>query len=359
MNIIAQSGAVVNIYVGKKSADKTALRIARAKIKREQRQSEERKPVPTQWQEHKALAVKVGDRLIDCGLKKRGYNIKMCGTELIFGVCADCGHISLRSAQLCRDRLCPVCNWRLSIKRYATMTRIMQLLYTRHPHATYSLVTLTAANCRPGELKEYVGRMQDAWEAASRQRWARADIIGWARSIEVTYNTQQGTLHPHYHVIVVGSDDVAYKLRSEWLEQCRKRGIKALMKAQDVQDIEAQHTEGASLARAVCETYKYMVKSSDVLEMPLGVLRTFAEGIAGKRLISFGGEIKDIAKELEADLDEGGEQEEEIKICTKCHSQQIDELCLTWSMAANQYYALANNSNLAADIQYIIDQREA
>lgn len=354
--IIAQRGSVVNIFVD--NSEKTARRIARAKIKRKERQEEEKKPAAVRWQEHKETAQKVGDKLIEAGLIKRGYAIKMCGSELQFDVCQDCGHIMLRRALLCRDRLCPICNWRLSIKRYAIMTQIMQLLYTRHPEAAYSLVTLTARNCRTGELKEYLGRMQRAWEAASRQRWARNDIIGWARSIEVTYNDEKGTLHPHYHILVVGTDNAAYDLRAEWLKQCNKMGLKVDMKAQHVDDIEVDHKAGASLAAAVCETYKYMVKSSDVLEMPLGVLRSFAAGVAGKRLISFGGEIKAIAAELEAgNMDEADEGEESIKMCTKCHSQALDELVLSWCMAANHYYALSSNNRIREDIQYIIDHR--
>lgn len=360
MNIIAQDGAVVNIYAAENVNLITAKRLAKAKIKREERKEEEKKPILARWQDHKRDAMLVADRLYEIGLYKRGFNIRMCGQDLVFSRCSDCGHIEIKEAQLCRDRLCPVCNWRLSIKRYAKMSAIMSACYSRRPDACYSLVTLTARTCPYDDLGSYLSQMQTAWQALINQRWAKQCMIGWARAIEATYSDRMHALHPHYHMVLITDrrGDVR-RIVDEWLRQCQKRGLVADVKAQDISDIKSSDKAGTSFAGAICEVYKYTVKTLDLLSMPLGALRGLAVGLAGKRLVSFGGLIKQLAKELDADnLDEADEpgDNEPIKLCTHCGSQKLDELSLKWSLSGNRYVAMCSDDATAADdLQRIID----
>ena len=149
MIIIPQNRGIVNIYVDKNvdtkctASDKTALRLARARTKREERREDARRPVFARWQYHKQLSQQMAARLAILGLTARAERMYMCGSDLVFDKCADCGHVHVRQAQLCRDRLCPTCNWRLSLKRYARMSDILAVLMARYPGATYTLVTLT------------------------------------------------------------------------------------------------------------------------------------------------------------------------------------------------------------------------
>lgn len=340
MNIIAQSGAVVNIYPEKITV-KTAKRLEKARKNRAERQAAEKKPIYQRWEDHKAEAIRLGDRLIAAGLTKRGWNVKMCGNELIIKKCEDCGNIEILGSRLCRDRLCPLCGWRLAIKRYAAMQSIMSVLYDTYAGCGYSLVTLTCKNCRPEELSATIKKMMAAWTACTYQRWARKALYGWARSLECTYSAERGEIHPHYHILVMHDphDDTPDKLIAEWLKRCAREGLTAVEAAQHADTIVDSQIKGQSLAGAICETYKYMVKSKDTLSMPLGTLRIFAEQIAGFRLVAFGGAIKRVAQALDkADLESADESD--TIMCAKCKSTNVDKMLARWSISGQHYYTM-------------------
>lgn len=367
INIIAQKSAVVNINITDSSAKiniKTARRLAKGKAAKAEREADDKKPALQRWNDHKVESIKIGDRMIEAGLRKRGWRIKVCGTELIFDRCADCGEIMLKSAMLCRDRLCPLCSWRLAVKRYAAMSRVMAYLYASYPRYCYSLVCLTAANCAPSALRATLKSMQQAWHECLKQRWARKHLEGWARAIEVTHNAETDMLHPHYHIIIMSQSPNAAKwLVDEWLDRADREGLKVSAEAQYSDVIDAtDHKEGKSLAGAVAEVYKYSLKTTDTATMPLGTLRALAEGLSGLRLISMGGLIKTAAALLEADdLEEATDEaaDKPDRMCTRCKSQRLDEIILTWSMAGNQYQALCRDKGTQKLAQEIIDHRRA
>lgn len=267
-----------------------------------------------------------------------------CGKEIGFTQCKDCGHIQITAARLCRDRMCPVCNWRLSIKRYGIMQNVMQTLFAAYPEYAYSLVTLTCENCKGYALSDTIDRMQKAWKTLISQRWAKRDIAGWGRSIEVTYNETAHTHHPHYHVIVVSyNPSTCDKVVQEWLRLAAKNGLKVNQNAQKAAEIRT-HTEGQSLAGAICETYKYSIKATDSLTMPLGELRNLALSMANRRLVSFGGLIKEYLKKLQINDNIDAEEEEEeevIEVCTKCKSQELDHLTAAW--VSNRYFVVPSD----------------
>lgn len=358
INIIAQSGAIVKVYAPKTTISQARKR-AQAKQRRSDRRAEHDKPLKLRWTEHKRKAIEVGQRMVDAGLTKRGFRVKMCGNEIVFRECADCGHLVIERAQLCRDRLCPICNWRLALKRYSSMSQIMDVVQSRlaekYPDKPpmQALMTLTVRNCAPVDIAQTLSKMQRAWNRMLAQRYIRPEVIGWARSIEVTYNHITGELHPHYHVIMIAVDMQSLAMITrDWLDQCRKEGLTVSHKSQKYTAIDGNRTEGDSMIRSILETYKYMVKSSDVMAMPLGVLRAFAEGVANKRLISYGGIIKQVARELQiADLDKADDTDPETRICTRCGSVALDQLIATWSMHGNHYLAMSGIDTSAIAIK--------
>lgn len=345
MNIIPQNNGNVNININIDIAKRRAI----AAQKRAKRRADEKKPPQQRWSAHKRDAIKVSDRLLELGMFRRAYRMRSCAQQIVGVRCMECGNIMVTEARYCRDRLCPVCNWRLSIKRYGQMTQLMSALYNAYPDLTYSKITLTVQNVVPDQLDQRLQTMQQAWCRVRQQRWARRELVGWARSIEVTYNPTANTLHPHYHIIAITYGQAAAgKLIDEWMDQARKLGMVVSYSAQHCDNIVERHEEGASLAGAVCEVFKYMVKSQDELDMPLSTFRAFVEGVAGHRLISMGGKIKEYAKLLELeDMEEVSEEEhKEIEMCGRCKSQALDEIVMEWSMASNTYIAFGGGGTI-------------
>lgn len=363
MNIIAQSGATVNINI---SAEKfqAIKKHAKAAAKREERKRENRKDTFAKWQDHHTRSVRIAAKLAEIGYEKRSIRMKYCGTHLEFAQCHDCGNLAITQATLCRDRLCPTCAWRLSLKRYALMGGVMQALYDAYPEYYYSLVTLTVKNAEPHELRSTLDRMQEAWRSTINQRWAKEKFAGWARSIEITYNVKTHTFHPHYHIIMMTPDfDSPFDGVREWLRQCARQGIEAVFKAQNVAMITPEdHTAGESLAKSICEAYKYTIKSDSLEEMPLAHFKAYADAVDGKRLISMGGKIKEMAKAMEADrLDELApeDENEQAQICTHCRSTELDKITLEWSWRQGRYFATvdAADATTAAETEATIQER--
>ena len=341
MDIIAQSGAVVNINIDNRTLAHLKKK-SRAIAKREERKQEARKDPFAKWQDHKKRSQIVAGKLDAIGLSKRSKRMKYCATHLEFDFCPDCGNIAVTGAQLCRDRLCPTCAWRLSLKRYALMSGVMEALYNAYPEYIYSLVTLTVKNPKPHELRDTLTIMQECWRSTINQRWAKDELAGWARSIEITYNEDTWTFHPHYHIIMMTPQyESVEKIIKEWMRQCSRNGLVTTRKAQASASIEPKdHTEGYSLAKSICETYKYTIKSDSLVEMPLSYFKAYAEAVDGKRLISLGGLVKEMAKAMEADklddLDETDDNEK-VQICMHCKSQELDKIVCEWSWKQGRY----------------------
>lgn len=336
MNIIAQSGATVNIYCQKRPL-LTNQRLAKAKRRYEERKAEGKRPTLSQWRDHKTQCKAIGERMIKAGMKKRGYAIMACNREMLVDACRDCGHIYIRSASLCRDRLCPLCAWRLAVKRYGAMSDIMARLMDdgKMQGVSVALVTLTVQTCDLDKLRATMDTMQEAWNGLTAQRSIRKHLLGWAKSIEVTYSDRLNQLHPHYHLISIADDEITHReIVDQWLRLAAVKGLKVSIKAQSVEPVLSM-TPGKSLAGEICEVYKYAVKAADLLEMPLAALRALATGLYHRRLVSMGGIIKQYAGDV--DLDSADERDGDIDLCTDCGSVEVDHLIATWSMLSSRY----------------------
>lgn len=304
------------------------------------------------FSDKKSESVLVARKLYAAGLPKRGERIMSCNRIIKLAQCADCGHIDIVSASYCRDRLCPLCSWRLSIQRYARMRRILESIPSGFE---YSLVTLTVKNCKSSDLSSTIAAMSAAWADVRRQRWLKDRLVGWARSLEVTYNKSSREVHPHYHIISVwsrASEGGCTALIQEWLQRCARHGLICTAAAQDAQSIKSAGGEGASLIGAICETMKYCVKSKDLLDgVPLSIVRDIALGLEGKKLISLGGLIKQIAAKLALeDIDKPDDDESGCtSICTTCGGTRLDELIAVWSLRSNSYIALCDSAGTLTD----------
>lgn len=304
------------------------------------------------FSDKKAESVLVAQKLYAAGLKKRGDRIMSCNRILKISQCADCGHIDIVSASYCRDRLCPLCSWRLSILRYARMRRILETIPSGYE---YSLVTLTVKNCKSSDLSSTISAMSAAWADVRRQRWLKDRLVGWARSLEVTYNKVSHEVHPHYHIIAVwsrASDGGCTALIQEWQHRCARHGLTCTTAAQDARSIKSAGGEGTALIGAICEAMKYCVKSKDLLDgVPLSIVRDIALGLEGKKLISLGGIIKQIAAKLALDdIDKPDDDDSGCtSVCTTCGGTRLDELIAIWSLRSNSYIALCDASEPVTD----------
>lgn len=282
------------------------------------------------WADHKRMAAQIALRMMAAGYRARGERMSVCSDIVTYRYCPACDTWHVERANLCRDRLCPICNWRLSLQRYATMQDVVRPLIASG--LSWALVTLTVQNCAPGALSRTVDAMMRCWHRALSRRDMRA-AFGWARGLELTYNAEDGTLHPHMHILVAWppATDRGEGLKRAWVDLVAAEGLVVSIKAQHSSALDGPSAD--DLTKDVLETYKYSVKGSDVLRMPVSTLRDVARQWGGRRLMALGGILKTAAAERAlSDV-----EDKQLSVCRSCGSATLDRYLLRWAMGEQVY----------------------
>lgn len=273
------------------------------------------------WRRHKGNAMKLAEmyqlalELDDtCITTKRLRALHECASYLIFAIGAD-GEKKLKGANFCRLRTCPLCNWRKSLKLFGQVSQIVDLVVKEKKSARFIFTTFTIKNCTGDELSSNLDLLNRAFSyltGKSRNFAPSAHfkryLEGYMKAIEVTYNCEQGTYHPHVHCIFALKASYfrgqGYIRQDKWVElwkQCAKLDYDPIV---DVRAIKG-NTSGA-----IAELAKYPVKMDEVAEIgekAIPALITFSHVLKKRRLITFGGVMADAKRRLALDDVEDGD----------------------------------------------------
>jgi plasmid rolling circle replication initiator protein Rep len=229
-------------------------------------------PKDKPWDIHRAASDAVRDLYRDSRYKHYATRIDECSPYLGFAVSVDDEYESkfkLQTAFFCRVRNCPTCQWRRSMKWRARFFQALPSVYQDYPTVRWVFVTLTVKNCPVEELRETLEHMSHAWNKFSRRKVFPG--IGWVRSVEVT-RAKDGTAHPHYHCLIAVPASYfgnKYLKQAEWTEFWRQSLKVDYTPIVDVRSVKPKSKAKGDAAQreifdAVCETFKYSVKESDL-----------------------------------------------------------------------------------------------
>lgn len=191
----------------------------------------------------------------------------------------------------CRERICPMCQRRKSIKTYGLLQKVVKKLGGR-----YLLITLTVRNVPAEALRKTICRMFTKFSQLWREE-LKARFDGCFRALEVTYNPDRDDFHPHFHCIVSVSDGYfsggAYIKQEDLLEMWRgvySGGLDGGADIRVIKDIES----------GVAEVAKYAVKPFDLSNKELGVhlLDSLFITLRGRRLTQSYGNIREALREV-------------------------------------------------------------
>lgn len=226
----------------------------------------------------------------------------------------------LHNANFCRDRLCPMCSWRRSLKIFGQVSQIMDFIEKQDNKYRFLFLTLTVRNCSGSELPDVITKMQKAFHKFHHYKRFNDSIKGFFKVLEVTHNTEYykfkyvknngkrrklymadentgcripnpsyDTYHPHYHVILAVNDSYfnsrasSYIKQPEWLAMWQKAYGDPTITQVDVRVCKPKEVEQdgsavsnalnsltsssdtISMKSAVAEVAKYSVKSSSYL----------------------------------------------------------------------------------------------
>lgn len=264
----------------------------------------------------------------NAALKKRSDRMHRCSDYLVFGdvVNPETGEVvrKLQAAEFCRDRLCPMCQWRKSLVTFAQVSEIMDWVDVHHAGEFVPIfLTLTMKNVPNEGLGDAITAILQSWSRmmnSKRKRKPWRVTAGWFRALEVTYNKDTDTWHPHIHAVLLVPADYftdadKYIEHDAWVAEWR-----LALRADYDPSVDVRTVKG-DRAHAVAEVSKYAVKPGDWLDREDnagtdGRVLLLATELKGRRLTAFGGVMKEARAALKqedaetADLVHTGEDAE-------------------------------------------------
>ena len=243
--------------------------------------------------------------------------MKDCGSVLVFNHYKD-GSKKLDHANFCRHRLCYMCNWRKSIKLFGQVSEIVSAILA-DKKVRFIFITLTVKNCTADELRGVLDNLNEAfkWLTQKGKTFAPAKklkkyLLGYMKAIEITYNSEADTYHPHIHCIFEVSTSYfkdGYISHDKWRSIWRE----AMHLDYDPQvNVKTIDKDGAPEPGAVAEVAKYPVKVDGLLGIQ--DIDTAARAVIvlqntcyRRRFVTFGGDFREYAKMLKLDDVETGD----------------------------------------------------
>lgn len=259
-------------------------------------------------------------------MENRSRRVLDCGSFLEFKVTEE--KAKLQHANFCRDRLCPMCNWRRSLKIFAQVSKVMDALQAEGYQ--FLFLTLTVRNCSADELPSTVQALYDGWRYLyNKNKEFKSVIAGTFRSLEVKRKLDvpmsdpwYGTYHPHLHCILAVRPDYFtgrnYISQKRWTKLWRDAvgldydPIVHIEKCYLKDENGKKQTEGIDIGKAVAEATKYAVKGSDYLNgedigLSAETVQHLLDALTGRRLCGWIGCFQKIRKALDLDDCENGD----------------------------------------------------
>lgn len=276
-------------------------------------------PSDAPWDAHRSVSDDVGGiYLLASEFERYASRMASCGGLLRFGwsTLKETGEtrLRLRSAEFCRVRHCPICQWRRSLMWQARFYQALPRIVADYPDSRWMFLTLTVRNCVITDLGETLSQMNTAFQRLKVRKEFRS-VQGWIRTTEVTRG-RDGSAHPHFHTLMMVPPGMlsgkGYVTHAEWVALWRdvmrvnydpNVDVRAV-KARKAKDGESLACATAELVRgAVAETLKYSTKPSDMVADPEWFLELTRQ-THKRRFVATGGALKDVLKlEQETDQD--------------------------------------------------------
>lgn len=269
---------------------------------------------PRKWKQHKQDNLRLAElykeankkypRLISSG---RLWDMEQCANALQFIRYAD-GSKKLFQAYFCRNRLCPMCQWRRSLKLFGQVSQITDLLMVQYSGVRFLFVTFTQANISGTNLKtefdrvnKAFARLTDKTKNVAAAKGLQKSLLGYIKSTEVTYNSKTKTYHPHLHCVFAVKS--VYFSGGKYLGIPQWRALwRDMLHLDYLPQVNVQAIKTGADKKAVAELIKYPAKVTSILDLPTAdavqVLADLTRFCRNRRFVSFGGCFKTAKQQL-------------------------------------------------------------
>ena len=290
------------------------------------------------WRGRKILSLKLADIFKELQYKKTFVErVVSCGDTLRFIQNQD-GNLKLYQAYFCKNKLCPMCNWRRSMKYSYQTSRIVDEAIKQSPKGRFLFLTLTVKNVEGQALNSTISQLTKSFDRLFKRAKVQRNLLGYLRSVEVTHNENDKTYHPHIHVLMMvrpsyfqsKKDYITQKEWSDMWSQSLKVDYVPMI------DIRTVKETGKGLRGAVLETAKYPTKPIKFDVENKQVVDDLYNGLYRKRQLGYGGLFKTIKKQLQLDDVESGDL-----VHTSDDKENISkgtEIVAIWNASKQNYY---------------------
>ncbi|MDT0736830.1 protein rep, partial [Staphylococcus chromogenes] len=221
--------------------------------------------------------------------------VRECNTFLSFVADKTLEKKKLYKANPCKNRFCPMCAWRKARKDALGLSLMMQYV-KRVEQKEFIFLTLTTPNVRANDLEDEIKKYNKSFKKMFERKKVKTLSKGYVRKLEITYNEQEDTYNPHFHVLIAVNksyfkDTKVYVNQKEWLELWRDvTGMPEITQVH-VQKIRQNNN------KELYEMAKYSGKDSDYL-VNQRVFDTFYKSLKGKQVLVYSGLFKEARKKL-------------------------------------------------------------
>ena len=225
------------------------------------------------WAEKKQNSLLLAESFQRLHMDSTAANVFMCGRQLEFHVYSDTHERQLTNAIFCHNKLCPLCNWRRSLKIFSQMSRIMDVIQSANDYR-YIFMTLTVKNVSGNDLFDTTRKLITDFHHMVTHYDAFKCFHGYVRVLEITYSKKNNDYHPHLHIIFACSkryfkskDYISQKKLSVMWQKSANLDYTPVVDVRKVVNKLTGEDHGKALGSAVAEISKYPVKDADYLKI--------------------------------------------------------------------------------------------
>lgn len=279
------------------------------------------------WRDKKLYNTFLKESYVRIGNHKKALRVHECGHYLNFKVFED-GKMKLAGARFCQLRLCAMCNWRREMKIFSQLSKVVQKVEEKG--YKFIFLTLTCENIDGGNLISSMNSLFSGFKRLFELKQVETISKGFFRALEITHDVESkitetmyrksksyydskflkvGDLnlnfnkyHPHFHVMVVVNSSYfkkanLYIKQSKWVDLWQQSLRVHYTPIVDVRTVRNDNNSG------VKEVAKYTVKDTDFIvkqdkSLTDETVNVLDEALAYRRLIAYGGIMKEIHREL-------------------------------------------------------------
>lgn len=279
----------------------------------QQKSKKEQQGKLIKWTEKKQQNIILAHSLHRLGDNKKANRVWWCASVLEFAQDINSDFERLINANFCRERLCPMCQSRRALKIFYQISQIMDEIEQDYKNLVPLFLTLTVENCIGEDLGNTIDTLLSGWRYLSQKgkknKFNRI-VKGWFRVLEVTYNKQENTFHPHIHSVILveknyfkstNKDYIKhYQWSMLWSDACNLSYLPSCK----IQTFEKKGYKGvAEVAKYTFKGNQMLYANDDIITDKL--IGTLALALKNRRLYALGGVMKDIAKKLNIKLGDG------------------------------------------------------